>query len=242
MTSSAGSNGQSLSFDSLNAARQAVLLQLTDRANELNNSIRRTRDQLHQLHERSQMFVPTKLLSAKEDDDAADVKRLEEEVESKEEELWEAALTRKTYELISKRLRGQGQEYARNLEAIDHHAKAKEKDATELALMLKDACDVRDAARAELAKASEKKAERLRQAIPLLLSCLIFPSHFSHTSLPSLLTGVTPLLPPCLIYPHTYVLLAFLTSLPPSPLSRINLLFPSSSQPPASASLPPCLV
>ncbi|KAL1511641.1 hypothetical protein AB1Y20_004933 [Prymnesium parvum] len=152
-----------LSPDAIAAARQTGLRQLHDRADELSNEIRRSRAQLHALYERQQMFVPSETLAENVDEDAKEVAQLEREVERHEEELWEASLTRKTYELIIKRLRDEGQVFSRDLGIIDHHAKAKEKDATELTLMLKDACDVRDHARTELAKATEKKEERLRQ-------------------------------------------------------------------------------
>ena len=53
------------------------------------------------------------------------------------------------------RIRGEAETYRRDLGEIDTHVGAKQSDAQQLMLMLKDATDVRDAARSELLKEDE---------------------------------------------------------------------------------------
>lgn len=110
-----------LSPEAVIADRQAGLRQLLDKQDELNNETRRVKDQLNTLHERKQAFIPTQYRVDKGDDETREVAKLEAELEAQEEELQETALTRKTYELITKRLRDEEQLYSRDLGLIDHH-------------------------------------------------------------------------------------------------------------------------
>ena len=67
----------------------------------------------------------------------------------------------KTYLLMLERIRGEQITYRRDLHKIDAHHVAKQSDASQLQLMVKDATDVRDGARAELSREDERLTDEL---------------------------------------------------------------------------------
>lgn len=139
------------------------LVKLRKRHDQLLNECSAQQKALSSIQERSKAFVAVESLDSVRNDDAIELDRLEDEVDDCEEQLVKAAKTRKTYELLINRLRDEGKHFGRDLEELDRHARVKEQDATQLALMVKDASDVRDTARNELARATERKVAEIQE-------------------------------------------------------------------------------
>ena len=137
------------------------ITQLRQRKDNLTAECAAVKQKLHQMSERTNGFTPTSQLDASNDEDAAEIAALEEEVADIETQTDMANTDCKTYELMIERIRGEEKVYRRDLSEIDFHGSAKQSDAKQLQLMLKDAVDVRDAARAELARADETLADEL---------------------------------------------------------------------------------
>ena len=135
--------------------------QLRRRHDDLTAECAAVRQKLALLVERRDGFVPTSHLDANKDEDAAEVAGLEDELAEVEHATDVANHERKTYELMIERIRSEEKTYRKDLETIDVHQTAKQADADQLHLMLKDATDVRDGARAELAREDEALSEEL---------------------------------------------------------------------------------
>ena len=128
---------------------------LKKRYDDLSAECSALRAKLAQLVERTNGFIPTRELEADKDDDAAEIAGLEKELAEVEAATEIANHENKTYHLMIERIRGEAETYRRDLGEIDTHVGAKQSDAQQLMLMLKDATDVRDAARSELLKEDE---------------------------------------------------------------------------------------
>jgi chromosome segregation ATPase len=135
---------------------------LRKRYNDLTNECRDAKARLAQMVERINGFIPTSALEADKDDDAAEIATLEEEVQDVESAIDVANHEHKTYELMIERIRSEEKTYKRDITDLDTYASAKQSDATKLQLMLKDATDVRDAARAELQREDEALSVELQ--------------------------------------------------------------------------------
>jgi regulator of replication initiation timing len=128
---------------------------LKKRYDDLSAECSALRQKLAQLVERTNGFIPTTELEADKDDDAAEIAALEAELAEVEAATDVANHEHKTYHLMIERIRGEAETYRRDLSQLDMHVSAKHSDSEQLQLMLKDATDVRDAARSELLKEDE---------------------------------------------------------------------------------------
>ena len=137
--------------------------QLRRRHDDLTAECNAVRTKLAALVDRTNGFVPTTSLDADKDEDAAEVAALEAELAEVEGSIDVAKHDRRTYELMIDRLLSEEKTYRRDLGELDKHAQVKHSDAGQLQLMVKDATDVRDAARAELAREDEALTEEVRQ-------------------------------------------------------------------------------
>lgn len=140
------------------------ITKLRSRHDDLTSECNAIRNKLAQLAERIKGFTPTSELDANRDEDAAEIAQLESDLANVEAETDVANHDRRTYGLMIERLRHQETTYRRDLGQIDFQQTAKQSDAKQLYLMLKDATDVRDAARAELAREDEALSEENAQS------------------------------------------------------------------------------
>ena len=134
---------------------------LRKRHDDLTAECQVARMKLHQLKERTNGFTPTADLDANKDEDAAEIAVLEAELADVLAQTDVANHDARTYALMIDRLHEDEKTWRRDLNEIDIHTTAKRSDSRQLHLMLKDAIDVRDAAKAELQREDESLSEEI---------------------------------------------------------------------------------
>ena len=146
--------------------RQALakeIMELRLRYDVANNECKQVLGKLDSIRTRSTGFVRTEDLSADVDVDAAEIAKLEVDLERTAVRAYEAYETRKTHEQVIRRLKAEAATYPRALEGIGRTAHAKEHDYGTLQLMLKDASHVRDVGRQELSRVEEAVAHERKE-------------------------------------------------------------------------------
>ena len=140
--SSLGSGGGAGGTPSDVEAVKADTVVFKKRYDDLTAEAQALRQKLAQLVERTNGFIPTSELEADKDDDAAEIAALEAEVTDLEGQTDVANHENMTYHLMIERIRSEAETYRRDLGEIDSTSSAKQSDAAQLQLMLKDATNV----------------------------------------------------------------------------------------------------